>query len=109
MIVDFGITYNHYLSLTDAVRAGARVAAVSRSAGDPVGTVQTAVTNAANGLSFTGSPSVTWTCPAGTPSPCTMTAGQSVTVSAKTPYKLAIFGLTLMSGNLSSTTTERIE
>jgi Flp pilus assembly protein TadG len=109
MIVDFGITYNHYISLTDAVRAGARVAAVSRSAVDPQSTTQTAVTTAANGLSLVAPADVSWTCPAGPPKSCAWTAGQSVTVSAKTPYRLAIFGLTVMSGNLTSTTTERIE
>ena len=29
-IMQFGITFNNYLSLTDAVRAGARTAAASR-------------------------------------------------------------------------------
>lgn len=109
MIVNFGITYNHYLALTDAVRAAGRVAAVSRSAADPVGTTQTALTTAANGLSFPTPPSVTWTCPPATPSPCAMTAGQSVTVSASTPYSFSLFGIGLFSGHLTSSTTERIE
>ena len=30
-IIQFGIVFNHYLTLTDAVRAGARQAAVSRT------------------------------------------------------------------------------
>ena len=39
-IIQFGITFNHYLTLTDAVRAGARQAAVSRTASDPVGAAE---------------------------------------------------------------------
>ena len=36
-IIQFGIAFKNYVTLTDAVRAGARVAAVSRLATDPVG------------------------------------------------------------------------
>ena len=36
-IVQFGILFNNYVTLTDAARAGARAAAVSRQAADPVG------------------------------------------------------------------------
>ena len=35
-IIQFGITFKHYVALTDAVRAGARTAAVSRQSPDPV-------------------------------------------------------------------------
>jgi Flp pilus assembly protein TadG len=34
-IVQFGILYNNYVTLTDATRAGARKAAVSRLAANP--------------------------------------------------------------------------
>ena len=37
-IIQFGILFNNYVTLTDAVRAGARQAAVSRTLPDPVGT-----------------------------------------------------------------------
>jgi Flp pilus assembly protein TadG len=42
-IVQLGIAFNHYLVLTDAVRAGARAASVSRLAPDPVATATDAV------------------------------------------------------------------
>src|SRR5919206_1635610 len=35
--IQFGILFNNYVTLTDAVRAGARKAAVSRQASDPAG------------------------------------------------------------------------
>src|SRR5205085_10982435 len=36
-IIQFGIVFNNYLDLTDATRAGARKAAVSRNTSDPSG------------------------------------------------------------------------
>ena len=35
-ILQFGVVFNDYLELTDGVRAGARTAAVSRQASNPV-------------------------------------------------------------------------
>jgi Flp pilus assembly protein TadG len=35
-IIQFGIAFNNYVALTDAVRAGARTAAVSRFSSTPV-------------------------------------------------------------------------
>jgi len=37
-VIQFGIVFNNYITLTDATRAGARKAAVSRRASDPRGT-----------------------------------------------------------------------
>jgi Flp pilus assembly protein TadG len=104
MIVQAGIAYNHYLSLTDAVRAGARVAAVSRSATDPTTTTKNAVIASGNGLGLTAT-QVTVTPAAVNP----WQTGTTVTVSAQTPYKLSIFGIPVKSGVLTSTTTERVE
>ena len=36
-VIQFGILFNNYVTLTDAVRAGARKAAVSRPTSDPAG------------------------------------------------------------------------
>ena len=48
-IIQFGILFNNYVTLTDAVRAGARTAAVSRQDPDPSGEAATMVrTSAAN-------------------------------------------------------------
>ncbi len=49
-IVQFGITFNNYLTLTDSVRAGAREASVSREASDPVGATVSAVRSSASDL-----------------------------------------------------------
>ena len=49
-IVQFGIAFNNYLTLTDAVRRGARTAAVSRQTGTGSADTVTAVKNAASDL-----------------------------------------------------------
>ncbi len=52
-IIQFGIVFNNYVTLTDAVRAGARTAAVSRSDGDPTGATTSAVRSSAADLNQT--------------------------------------------------------
>ena len=46
-VIQFGIAFNNYITLTDAVRAGARKGAVARHLSDPEGNVDTAVRAAA--------------------------------------------------------------
>lgn len=101
-IVQFGITYNHYLELTDAVRAGARTASVSRTLSDPVGVTKTAVENAASDLNIPSS-DITVTAPNGWDS------GEPVQVSASYGYSFNILGIVVKSGTLTSTTTQRLE
>jgi Flp pilus assembly protein TadG len=99
-IVQFGSLYSNYLNLTNAVRSGARVAAVSRQAANPTGDAVSAVVNAASGLNLPANQvqvTSTWQ------------AGGTVTVSANYSYTLSIFGIAVKSGSLTSTTTERVE
>jgi Flp pilus assembly protein TadG len=100
-IIQFGIAFKDYLSLTDAVRAGARKAAVSRNLSDPVGATRTAVRNAASDLD-----------PSQLPDPqvdSTWQPGTDVKVTAQYPYRIHLFGIPVASGNLKSSTTERVE
>lgn len=99
-VIQFGITFNNYVTLTDATRAGARKAAVARQLSDPAGTCQAAVFSSASDLdssSLTASCSSTWQ------------PGADVTVTATYPYKISLLGLVVKTGLLSSTTTERVE
>jgi len=99
-IIQFGIVYKNQLALTDAVRVGARQAAVSREAPDPVGNAEGALRSAAADLNQSDlnvSVSSSWV------------QGEDVTVSATYPYELNIFGLVVKSGSLTSETTERVE
>ena len=98
-IVQFGLTFNHYVTLTDAVRAGARTAAVSRQVSCPV-CVTTDKVKAASGDM---APDVKVTVTS------TWNHGDDVVVKATYPYSINLMGLVIASGDLSSTTTERVE
>ncbi len=99
-VIQFGIAFNHYVTLTDATRAGARKAAVGRQLSNPVGACQTAIRDSARDLNasdLTTSCSSTWQ------------PGADVTVTATYPYQISLLGLVVKTGRLSSTTTERVE
>ena len=103
-IVQFGIAFKNSIALTDAVRTGARQAAVSRTVANPVAATDSAVIGAANDLdSSTLSSRVQMSVPGG------WAAGSSVTVSATYPYSINILGIVVASGDLHGQTTERIE
>jgi Flp pilus assembly protein TadG len=107
-LVQFGILFNNYVTLTDAVRTGARQAAVSRSLQDPVGTTVNRVTRAAGHLKTSDlEVSVDAYDPvSGTP---TWAHGGDVTVTASYPYSINLLGFVVKSGRISSQTTERVE
>ena len=101
-IAQFGIAYNNYITLTDATRAGARKAAVSRFTGDTGAAAISTVKSDASNLDQTQlTVSVTssdWTV-----------SGSDVTVTATYPYAIDILGWTVKSGFLTSTQKERLE
>jgi Flp pilus assembly protein TadG len=101
-IVQFGIAFNNYLTLNDATRVGARKAAVSRFLGDNGAAARAAVISAASNLNLTPAQvtvqATSWTTP-----------GADVTVSATYPYSINILGWVVRTGNLSSSTHERLE
>ena len=101
-IVQFGILFNNYLTITDATRVGARKAAVSRFLGDNGAAARTATYSAASNLNAlqlaVTVTSTSWTTP-----------GSDVSVSATYPYTIDILGWVVKSGNLTSTTHERLE
>jgi Flp pilus assembly protein TadG len=99
-IIQFGILFNNFVALTDAVRAGARTASVSRTATDPVGATLARVQSATGDLDQT---KLAVTVTSGWHS------GDDVTVSATYPYSISLFGLNVQTGLLKSSTTERVE
>ena len=99
-VIQFGIVFNNYVTLTDAVRAGARKGAVGRFSSTPANDVQTAVKNSAGGLDqaqINITVNSSWT------------PGADVSVTATYPYSISLLGWVVKSGRLSSTTTERVE
>jgi Flp pilus assembly protein TadG len=99
-IIQFGIVFNNYVTLTDAARAGARKAAVSRGSGNPVGACESQVRAAAPNLE-----------PADLSVSCSSSwePGTDVTVTASYPYSINLLGWVVASGRLESTMKERVE
>jgi Flp pilus assembly protein TadG len=101
-VIQFGILYNNYITLTDAARAGARKAAVSRQEADPAGVTEAKVRAAAEGLDQ-DKLVVAVTTVGG------WEHGADVKVTASYPYEINLLGWAAAAGNLSSSTTERVE
>ena len=98
-VIQFGIAFNNYITLTDAVRAGARKGAVARHLSDPEGHVDTAVRAAATDLKSSDlrvDVESTWE------------PGEDVRVSASYPYSINLLGVVVKSGRMTSETTERV-
>jgi Flp pilus assembly protein TadG len=99
-VIQFGIVFNNYVTLTDATRAGARKAAVGRRLANPVNACTTAIRNSATDLqqsNLSTSCSSSWQ------------PGADVNVTATYPYTINLLGIPVKTGRLSSTTTERVE
>lgn len=124
-IIYAGITFYHYVTLADAVAAGARELATDGAATDSCYLAEEALMNAAVNLNpaqinvtFSGT-TVSGTYTAGTPSSitCTLTQNSPVSIAASYPCNLTIpfVGINLcpvQSGSsylISSQTTVRIE
>jgi Flp pilus assembly protein TadG len=101
-VIQFGIAFNNYLAVTDAVRAGARQGAVARylPPGDRCPSVVARVRESADNLDQSKlEPSCV----------SSFAPGEDVTVSASYPYDISILGMVVKSGDLTATTTERVE
>ena len=107
-IVQCGIAFNHYLTLTDAVRAGTREAAVSRSLPNPAGVAEARVRAAASGSLDDNELDVTVTFK-DLNGGGQVVQGGDVTVKATYPFEIKILGITFGDGTLTSETTERVE
>ncbi len=101
-IMQLGVVYNNWVTLTDAARAGARKAAVCRTGCTPDATTATvtAVKNSAADLNM-ASLGVTVTS--------TWAQGADATVTATYPWSINVMGVVVGSGTMTATTTERVE
>jgi Flp pilus assembly protein TadG len=102
-VIQFGIAFNNHLTVTDAARAGAR-AGITAPYGskDCVGAAETAARSSADNLDD-GSLGVAVSLAGG------CEKGGDLTVSVTYPYEISLLGLVVSSGELESSTTERIE
>jgi len=92
-VIQFGIVFNNYVTLTDATRAG-------RQTQNPQQACLTAVQTSATDLQ---SSQLSTTCQS------TWQPGADVKVTATYPYQISLLGMVVKAGRLSSTTTERVE
>jgi Flp pilus assembly protein TadG len=99
-VIQFGIAFNNYITLTDAVRAGARKAAVGRHLQNPDQAVVAQVETAATDLKKSDlaiTVNSTWQ------------SGDEVSVEASYPYSISLLGLVVKSGRMHSKTTELVK
>jgi Flp pilus assembly protein TadG len=103
-ILQFGVVFNNYIQVTSAAREGARKAAVSRTLGTTGATsaARTAAKSASPGLHLSDSQITV------TPSNA-FAQGSDVTVTVRYPYSINLLGRVVASGNLTSSTTTRVE
>ena len=103
-VIQFGIVFNNYLAVTDAVRAGARQAAVARylPADEREAKVIARVKASAEHLD-------TSKLDIEVSAPGDWEPGTDVTVTASYPYSINLLGKVVKDGLLTSKTTERVE
>jgi Flp pilus assembly protein TadG len=101
-IIQFGIIWNNYVTVTDAARAGARKAAVNRLT-DPTGKGCDAARSSAATLD-----QAQMTCNVTIVGPLDR-PGADVTVRVTYPYSVNLLGVAFQSGTLVAQTTERME
>src|SRR5918998_1307445 len=93
-VIQFGIVFNNYLTVTDAARIGARKAAVSRLETTPAALTEASVRAAAADLDRdkleVDVDASTWT------------HGADVTVTASYPYEVSLLGFVVANGRVSS-------
>ena len=103
-VIQFGVAFHNYVTITDAARAGARRAIVARFSGDSVDDAKQAVRDSASTLDQAklnvDVADPTWDTP-----------GSVVTVTATYPYSISIplLGMTVSSGTLTAVAKEKLE
>jgi Flp pilus assembly protein TadG len=112
-ITSFGLTFYRYITLTDAVRSGARTLSLGRGLTDPCTPAINQTVNSAVDVNLSASQVKLRVngdaCSNGTTG-TDWTQGNQATVSASIPYSLDIFGvITVKSGTLTASATDAIE
>jgi Flp pilus assembly protein TadG len=99
-IIQCAIAFHNYVEITDATRAGARKAAVSRDLPNPAAAAVAAVRASAGGLKADDLDVAVSS---------SFERGSDVTVTASYPYHISLLGLVVKEGRITSKTTERVE
>jgi Flp pilus assembly protein TadG len=101
-IIQFGVVFKDYLTLTDAVREGARKAAVSRNRVGRDAYVKSEVVKSGSDLQ----PEFDTTDVEVTSS---WDPGEDVTVTAYFPFSIDVLGFVIRKGELKTVAVERVE
>jgi len=105
-VVQAGIAFHNYLSVTDAARAVARKAILVRFNPLTQSQINQIADQASPDLDAT---QLTATVTADPTDPTFTTAGSTITVTVTYPYHLALFGIPVVDGTLTSTMLDRLE
>jgi Flp pilus assembly protein TadG len=105
-IVQAGIAFHNYLSVTDAARAVARKAILVRFTPLTQAQINQIADNASPDLD---SSQLTATVTPDPADPTFTTAGSTITVTVSYPYHLQLFGIPVVDGTLTSTMKDRLE
>jgi Flp pilus assembly protein TadG len=114
-IVQFGIIFNNYETMTDAARVAARKAAIARFTGDSGTSARAAARDAASDLKQSDLGVDVQSCAPGTypcdPNPGSnwTNTGNEVTVKLTYPYNIKILDIVVASGTITTVTKERLE
>lgn len=104
-ILQCGIAFSHYITVTDAARAAGRKAVLIRQDGLTASDITAAADAAAPGLNA-AQLGVSVSDPT---DPGFQQGGSTVQVTVTYPYSIDVLGWVVSSGNLSSTMAERLE
>jgi Flp pilus assembly protein TadG len=108
LVIQFGVAFHNYVTITDAARAGAREAIVARFGNGNFDSAKQAVKDSAGALdqSTLNQPGMI-----DISDPDGMTPGSLVTVTVKYPYSINVplIGMTVSSGTITAVAKERLE
>jgi Flp pilus assembly protein TadG len=103
-IMQFGVIFNNYVTLTDAARAASRKGAVSRNLSASAAKAACEDTGHQAGLNLNNwGTDFVLTCSS------SWAIGSDVTVTATYPYQVSLLGLVVANGQLNTTMKERVE
>jgi Flp pilus assembly protein TadG len=116
-IVQFGIIFNNYETLTDASRVAARKAATARWGGGGAAAARQAAKDSTGnlnqaklGIDIQACPPGTYPCPNGATDPTNWTTtGYEVTVKLTYPYEIKILDWAVKTGTLTVIQKESLE
>jgi Flp pilus assembly protein TadG len=121
-MIQFGLLFNKYITLTDAARNGAQTLAIGRGLSDPcdAAVLQTLQSGSTTGLTsgqvtpsfssssdYCGSGAYTYNTSGNTSG--NEVEGDQATVTATQPFTLSVYGLTLGQLNLSASASDAVQ